>query len=159
MLQYVFEKTRCPLFAFFQVSILFLTKLCKWLQWEAAGGFWWQRVGWHIIFLWYKILPKTLWLKTINFYYVAISTGQEWESGSAGISGSGSLMRLQSYVGLSCIDLKAWLRLEDLLPGWLNHMTGKFGQGFGRASHVDLSMVAWVFSRYGGQLCSVIPES
>ena len=118
-----------------------------------------MKVDTNFSFLWYKILPKTLWLKTINFYYVAISMGQEWESGSAGISCSGSLMRLQSYVGLSCIDLKAWLRLEDLLPRWLNHMTGKFGQGFGRASHVDLSMVAWVFSRYGSQLCSVIPES
>ena len=159
MLQYVIEKTHCPLFARFQVSDNFSYKAVRMTPVKGFRGVLGAE-GWLAYsFLWYKILPETLWLKTINFYYVAISMGQEWESRLAGISGSGSLMRLQSYVRLGCIDLKAWLGLEDLLPRWLNHMTGKFVQAFGRASHVGLSMVAWVSSQYGGQLCLVIPES
>ena len=47
--------------------IIFLTKLCEWLQWKASGEFWGQRVGWHILFCDIKYYLKLCGLKPSTF--------------------------------------------------------------------------------------------
>lgn len=60
--------------------------------------------------------PKTLWLKTINTYYLTVPGGQRSESGVA------VGFWLRDFLEVTA-TLKLWLELRDLLPRRVTHVT------------------------------------